>query len=129
EMSPGGFNSAYAMRMHGTVANAKIVFAGTGLNMTDPKDMYDATKYKGIAFYAKKGAGAGSTVRVKMPDVNSDPDGGICGNCYNDFGKDIKLTEEWQEFIIPFSKLKQEPGWGNPRPGSMAADRVFALQF
>src|SRR5690349_19502640 len=45
-MSPGGFNSAYAMRMNGVVASAKIVYAGMGLNMTDPKDMYDATKYK-----------------------------------------------------------------------------------
>jgi endoglucanase len=129
EMSSGGFNSAYAMRMHGNVASAKVVYAGMGLNMTDPKDTYDASKYKGVAFYAKKGAGANSTVRVKMPDVNTDPDGGICGNCYNDFGKDIKLTEEWQQFIVPFSKLKQEQGWGNPRPGSLAADKVFALQF
>jgi endoglucanase len=130
EMSPGGFNSAYAMRMNGTVASAKIVYAGMGLNMTDPKDMYDAaSKYKGISFYAKRGAGATNTVRVKMPDVNTDPDGQTCGNCYNDFGLDIKLTEEWQQFTIPFSKLKQEPGWGSPRPGSLAADKVFALQF
>jgi endoglucanase len=129
EMSPGGFNSAYAMRMSGTVANAKIVYAGMGLNMTDPKDMYDATKYKGVSFYAKRGPGATSSVRVKMPDVNTDPDGQTCGNCYNDFGLDIKLTEEWQHFIIPFSKMKQEPGWGSPRPGSLSADKVFALQF
>lgn len=129
EMSAGGFNSAYAMRMNGTIANAKIVYAGMGLNFTDPKDVYDATRFKGVSFHAKRGPGATNTVRVKMPDVNSDPDGGICGNCYNDFGLDIKLTEEWQHFIIPFSKMKQEPGWGSPRPGSLSADRVFALQF
>lgn len=129
EMSPGGFNSAYAMRMHGTVANAKIVYAGMGLNMTDPKDTYDATRYKGISFYAKRGPGATNTVRVKLPDVNTDPDGGTCGNCYNDFGLDIKLTDEWQQYTIPFSKLKQEQGWGSPRPGSVAVDRLFALQF
>lgn len=129
EMSPGGFNSAYAMRMNGTIANAKIVYAGMGLNFTDPKDLYDGTKYKGISFYAKKGPGATNTVRVKIPDVNTDPDGGTCGNCYNDFGMDIKLTEEWQQFIIPFDRLKQEPGWGSPRPAGLATDKMFALQF
>lgn len=129
EMTSGGFNSAYAMRMSGTVANAKIVYAGMGLNFTDPKDLYDATKYKGISFYAKKGPGATNTVRVKIPDVNTDPDGGTCGNCYNDFGMDIKLTEEWQQFIIPFDRLKQEPGWGSPRPAGVATDKMFALQF
>lgn len=128
-MSAGGHNSGYAMRMNGTVANAKIVYAGMGLNMTDPKDMYDATQYKGISFWAKRGPGASNVVRVKMPDVNTDPDGGLCGNCYNDFGLDIKLNEEWTQYIIPFGKMKQEPGWGNPRPGSLAVDKVFALQF
>jgi endoglucanase len=128
-MSGGGFESAYAMRMNGTIANAKIVYAGMGLNMTDPKDMYDATKYKGVSFYAKRGPGTTNTVRVKMPDVNTDPDGQTCGNCYNDFGVDIKLTEEWQKYTIPFKKLKQEAGWGSPRPGGLAVDKVFALQF
>ncbi len=130
EMSPGGANgSAFAMRMNGKVAGAKIVYAGMGLNFTDPKDVYDSTRYSGISFVAKRGAGSTNTVRVKLPDINTDPDGGVCGNCYNDFGKDIKLTEDWQQFVLPFSRLKQEPGWGSPRPASLSTDRVFAVQF
>ena len=129
EMTAGGYNSAYAMRMHGKVANSKIVYAGMGLNFTDPKDLYDGTRFKAIAFQAKKGPGSNSSVRVKIPDVNTDPDGGLCGNCYNDFGMNLKLTEEWQQFIIPFSRMKQEPGWGSPRPPGLATDRMFALQF
>lgn len=130
EMTAGGVNgSGYALRMQGAVASGNIVFAGMGLNLTDPKDTYDATRYKGVSFYAKRTKGNTPKVRFKMPDVNTDPEGGVCGNCYNDFGVDIKLSTEWQKYTIPFSKLKQEQGWGTPRPGSMADDRVYAIQF
>jgi endoglucanase len=131
QMSPGGANgSKYAMRMNGTLAAAKIVFAGMGLNLTDPKDTYDASRYKGISFWAKRGdVGAYRKVRVKMPDINTDPDGGKCTNCYNDFGLDIKLDTEWQQYVVPFDRLKQESGWGSPRPSGMAAGETFAIQF
>ena len=108
EMSPGGVNnSGYAMRMHGRVANAQVVYSGMGLNLTDPKDTYDASKYKGVSFYAKRGPNSSSKVRFKIPDVNTDPDGGQCTNCYIDFGLDMKLTEEWLKFRIRFFKLMQ----------------------
>lgn len=130
EMTAGGVNnSGYALRMHGRVASAQVVYAGMGLNLTDPKDTYDASKYKGVSFYAKRGPNSSSKVRFKIPDVNTDPDGGQCTNCYNDFGLDIRLTEEWQKFTIPFSKLKQEPGWGSPRPSGVAVDKMYAIQF
>lgn len=130
EMTPGGVNgSGYALRMSGTVAQAQIVYAGMGMNLTDPKDTYDGTRFKSVSFYAKKGAGAGSKVRFKIPDANTDPEGGVCTNCYNDFGLDIKLTEEWQLYTIPLKKLKQEPGWGSPRPGGVQVDKMYALQW
>jgi endoglucanase len=129
-MTAGGVNgSGYAMRMSGQMASAKVVYAGMGLNLTDPKDTYDATRYKGVSFYAKRGPGTTRKVRVKIPDVNTDPDGGLCGNCYNDFGLIIKLEEEWQQYVVPFSKLRQESGWGSPRPGSVAVDKMFAIQW
>lgn len=130
ETTAGGVNgSKNALRMSGTVANGQIVYAGMGMNLTDPKDTYDATRYQGVSFYAKRGPGTTRKVRFKVPDANTDPDGGQCTACYNDFGLEIKLSEEWQQFTIPFDKLKQEPGWGSPRPSSVAADKIFAVQF
>lgn len=130
QMTKGGANgSEYALRMNGTLASAKVVFAGMGLNLTDPKDTYDASKYKGISFFAKRGPGAYRKVRVKMPDVNTDPEGGKCTNCYNDFGLEIKLNDEWTEYIVPFNRMKQESGWGSPRPPGLATEQVFAVQF
>jgi hypothetical protein len=129
-MTPGGANgSQYALRMSGQLANSGVVYAATGMNFVDPKGPYDASKYKGISFYAKKGPGSTSKVRIKVPDKNTDPDGGVCGACANDFGMNLKLSEEWQKFIVPFSSLRQDSGWGNPRPRSVASEAVFAVQF
>jgi endoglucanase len=130
EMTAGGVNgSKYALHMNGTVAKAPIVYAGMGLNLTDPKDTYDGSKYKGVSFYAKRGPNGSRKVRFKIPDANTDPDGQQCTACYNDFGLEIKLSDEWEKFTIPFDKLKQEPGWGSPRPGTVAFEKMYAIQW
>ena len=126
----GGVNgSAYAARMKGSIAKANVVFAGMGANMADPKGPYDASKYGGITFWAKRGSDSTSKVRFKMPDIATDPDGTVCSACYNDFGIDLKLTEDWSQFIILFDSLKQERGWGAPHPGHLSKDAIFAAQF
>ncbi len=126
---PGVNGSAYAARMKGSISKASIVFAGMGANMADPKGPYDASKYGGISFWAKKGPGATPKVRFKMPDAETDPDGGICSACYNDFGIDLKLTEEWTQYIILFDMLKQERGWGAPHPHGIDTQQIFAAQW
>jgi endoglucanase len=115
--------------MKGHISGASIVFAGMGANFLDPKGPYDASKYGGISFWAKRGPGTTPKVRFKIPDAATDPDGGICSACYNDFGIDLKLTEEWTQYIIPFSSLKQERGWGAPHPKGIDVTQLFAAQF
>jgi endoglucanase len=129
-MTPGGANgSQYALHMNGQLGSASVVYAAMGLNFVDPKGTYDASKYQGISFFAKKGPGSVSKVRVKVSDKNTDPDGGVCGACSNDFGMMLSLSEQWQKFIVPFGALRQESGWGNPRPRSLSPEAVFAVQF
>jgi endoglucanase len=129
-MAPGGVNgSGYAARMKGKVAVGEVVFAGMGFNLTDPKDPYDASRYGGISFWAKRGPGSTGNVVFKIPDANTDPDGQVCSACYNDFSLPLRLTEEWQKYTVVFDALRQEPGWGAPRPSSVAADRLYAVQF
>ncbi len=129
-MSDGGANGTEkALRIQGSIGSADVVYAGLGLNFTDPRGPYDMSKYQGISFYAKKGPGSTGKVRLRFPDQNTDPEGGICGACSNDFGMQLSLTEQWQKFIVPFSALKQESGWGSPRPMSLESEAVFALQM
>ncbi|MCX4244857.1 hypothetical protein [Paraliomyxa miuraensis] len=126
----GGANgSMYAARVHGTLANGSITFAGYGLNFVDPKGPYDASAYDGVAFFARRGPDSASTIRLKVPDASTDPDGGICTECFNDFGADVELEEEWQQYVFPFDRLGQLAGWGSPRPGSIDASAIYGLQF
>jgi endoglucanase len=131
EMSPGGAESTpYAARYKGTVsATGSIVLAGMGMNFLDPKGGYDASKYKGFSFWAKKGPGSTGNVRLKVPDQYTDPDGGKCSECYNDNGINLTLTEEWQQFTIAFKHLKQLPGWGRPMRAKLDSSAVYGLQF
>lgn len=128
-MTPGGANGTkYAARMHGSIGGADIVYAGMGLNFVDPKGQYDASRYGGISFWAKRGPGT-PHVRLKVPDVNTDPDGKVCSECFNDFGVDLVLTEQWQQFTIPFKAMKQMKGWGNPIKSSIDPKTIYGMQF
>ena len=128
--TPGGANgSQFALRMSGQLGNAPLVYGAMGLNFADPRGPYDASKYKGISFYAKKGPSTTGKLRIKLPDQNTDPEGGVCAVCSNDFGMQLSLSEEWQKFIVPFAALRQESGWGNPRPRTVAPEALFALHF
>lgn len=131
EMSPSGAESSpYGARMKGKVSTDEgTVLAGMGMNFVDPKGPYDASKYGGISFWAKVGEGSVNQVRLKVPDNRTDPDGGLCSECYNDFGMDLSLSTEWEHYVIPFKTLKQLPGWGRPKAFSINSAQIFGIQF
>ena len=52
-----------------------------------------------------------------------------CNDRWNHFGKDITLSEEWAEYVIPFSELKQADGWGDPRPPSVTPEKLYNLDW
>jgi hypothetical protein len=129
EMTPGGANGTkYAARMTGTVAGSNEAYVGMGLNFVDPKGQYDASKYKGISFWAKKGPGSAAKVRLKVPDVSTDPEGKICKGCYNDFGMEITLNDEWTQYVIPFTSMKQDKTWGTLVDG-ITPSKLYGMQF
>jgi len=129
-MSEGGANgSAFAARIHGKTSTGKLAFAGVGFNFVDPKGPYDASKHQGIAFYARAGDDQTTHARLKVPDSSTDPEGGKCGECFNDFGADIELDATWRYFELPFSALRQMEGWGNPRPASIDKNQLYGVQF
>jgi endoglucanase len=129
-MSEGGANgTSYAARIVGELASAHVVYAGMGVNLVDPKGPFDASAYAGIAFYARRGEGAAEKIRVSVPDLKSDPDGRICSECFNDFGMELRLTPQWQRYVLPFASMTQQPGWGSPRPSQIDQAAIFSVQF
>ncbi|MET0794015.1 MAG: carbohydrate binding domain-containing protein, partial [Polyangiaceae bacterium] len=129
-MAPGGANGTkYAAHMTGQVGGGDTVYAGMALNFVDPKGTYDATAYKGISFWAKVGPGSTTNVRLKVPDTNTDPEGKVCKECFNDFGLDLVLTQEWKQFFIPYIAMKQLKGWGSPHTPGVDSSQIYGLQW
>jgi endoglucanase len=129
-MSAGGANgSKRAARIHGKVGTGETVYAGVGFNFVDPKGAWDGSRFSGIAFWAKVAPGSANKVRVKIPDANTDPDGKKCSECYNDFGVDLVLSNEWKRYAVGFDSMSQEEGWGQPRPGGLDTSKMFGVQF
>jgi endoglucanase len=130
QMTPGGANgSKLAAHMTGTVGTGAKVFVGMGFNFVDPKGQYDASRYQGISFWAKKGPGSADKAKLKVPDVATDPDGKVCQDCFNDFGLDLTLSDEWTQYTIPFTAMKQDKTWGSPHPDGIDPSRLYGLQF
>ena len=75
-----------------------------------------------------RGPGEG-TVKSILPDAHTDPQGGECKECYNDFGVDFELNEEWTRYVVAFADLKQESGWGRPRPDNVDPKKLFGMQW
>ncbi len=130
-MSAGGAKgSTRAARMIGKVSSAgDPLFAGMGFSLTDPKGLYDATEYTGVSFYAKVGPGSTKAVRLKVPDADTDPAGKKCTECFNDFGADLTLTEQWHKYTIPFATMKQMEGWGSPQPSAIDKSKLYGVQW
>jgi endoglucanase len=133
-MSPGGANgSKFAASMKGKIGKADqppdYLYGGMGFNFLDPKGTYDASKYKGVSFWAKKGPGSTGKIRLKVPDSNTDPEGKACTACFNDFGSDLNLTDAWTKYTIPFSEMRQLPGWGSPTPDAVLPAKLYGMQW
>lgn len=104
-------------------------FAGVALGFSDAGPPLDASRYHGIVFAAKRSAGSLAHARLKVPDVNTDPAGGVCTDCYNDFGLPFQITEEWTRYEVRFEDLVQEAGWGAPRPEAVERSKLYGVQW
>ncbi len=130
-VSPGGARgSGHAARMMGKIGSAgQPLFAGMGFSFLDPKAAYDASAYSGVSFYAKVGEGSAASVRLKVPDADTDPDGKTCTECFNDFGADLALTDQWKKYTVAFVAMKQMEGWGAPRPQGIDRAKLYGMQW
>jgi endoglucanase len=128
--SSGGANgSGSALHASGKLGDGGDMYAGLGFGFTEPKQPYDASRWRGIAFWARRGKDGPAMLRLKLPDANTDPDGKVCKDCYNDFGVDFELTEEWTRYVVDFADLKQEGGWGDPRPAAIDPAKLYGIQW
>jgi endoglucanase len=127
---PEGVDGSLAFYVTGQTASADAAWGvNFGANFVNDKTLYDASKYAGITFKAKAGANSTKKVRFKIGDVNTHQDLGICTECWNHFGQDLTLTEDWKQYAILFSEVRQLPGWGDPRPGSVTPAELYSFDI
>ena len=121
-----GRSSNYAARTTGsgfTSWGAGIGFELNGDGST--KDVYDAGHTLGVTFWAR--AESAVNVRFGVADVNTDPEGGVCSNCFDHFGIDIGLTTSWQQYTFTWGQLQQQ-GWGD-QFGVIDPTQLYVMQF
>src|SRR5450432_1368390 len=131
KMSEGGAHgSKYAVHVTGKTATGEGAWGSVfGLRLGQA-GLYDAAKYAGVSFFAKAGEKSSSGVRLKVADVNTHPDGKVCKDgCYNDFGKDFNFSHDWQEYKVTFAEMKQQDGWGDPRPPSITPGKLVQIAW
>jgi endoglucanase len=125
----GAHGSRHAIHIKGKLGTTGETYAGVGVDFRNPPKVYDGSRYKGVAFLAKVGPGSTTHIRFTVPDVNTAKEAGVCTECFNDFGIPVELTEEWTRYEVPFSELRQEPGWGNPRPPAVDVHKLWGLAW
>jgi hypothetical protein len=116
----GANNTPYAVHTTGS----GYQFGGVGFDLNNPttapesmqSQPYNASAFTGIAFWAK----GNGNLRVEIPQRSFVPTdrGGACGsNCWNVYGSRAvqgRLTNTWQQFIIPFGALQRDDGSTSP---------------
>jgi hypothetical protein len=94
------------------------------------KEAYDASKYSGISFWAKVGAGSVGAIRVNLGDKNTTPEGGVCeaAKCSDDFGKDITVGSDWKQYNIKFAEMGQV-GWSMVLLPAIEKSAIYSVHF
>jgi hypothetical protein len=121
-MTAGGPDkSKMAAHVKGTTASSDNACAATFMILACG-DMYDATKYAGLTFWAK--SESKSKVRFAVTDGQTDPQGKIDRLCSHHFGKSLEIGTEWKKYTVPFGDLAPAAG---ERFTSVDPHRLFSL--
>jgi len=88
------------------------------------KMAYDASGYTGIVLMAKGNGPVRASVQIEA--TTPEGEGGTCVSDCDLHGMLLNLTEQWQQFVLPFDQLNQE-GWGTP--AAWDAMTTTGLQF
>ncbi|WP_437564164.1 hypothetical protein [Sorangium sp. So ce542] len=94
------------------------------------ESVYDASGFRGIAFWAYAESDSYARMIVDVADVQTWRAGGICGInglCDDHFRMIVALTPCWKYYEVPFADLKQT-GWGE-KFDAVDVTQLWAIQF
>jgi hypothetical protein len=121
--APGGAaGSKHAAHIAGKTGRTRMTWAAMELEAQGDTP-YDLSPWKRVCFRAK---GSSGHARFGVIDVNSSPKGGVCKECYNNFGARFQLAPSWQEHCFAFDDLTQMLMRGEPL-SEVAEEKAYAL--
>jgi hypothetical protein len=95
---------------------------------------YDASAYCGISFWGK--AVAATTVRFRVPDVDTHQAGGVCTDpgttgtaCYDHFGSSLSFSAAWKQYSVKFADLMQLGTGYHPVDGKLKVKELMAVEW
>jgi hypothetical protein len=117
----GAAGSCYAGCIRGSLSGSGYPTAGIGFTPVKDYKAYDASRYRGIAFWLYvDSVPPSASFRFQVPLVaDQDPAyGGSCTTgCFNTYMFLLPLNASgWMRYQIDFAQLAQQPGWGTPEP-------------
>jgi hypothetical protein len=138
ELIPAGGGvapSLYGMHTTGTgfiSGGVPLSYAAIAFDLNNPtgtaKTPYDASMFTGFTFWAKAATGTAATLRVMVPDRNTDPAGGLCTACNDHCGVNVTLTATWQPYTISFATMHQL-NFGMPTEAAPVTSALYSIQF
>jgi hypothetical protein len=142
----GPMNAACLRSPKGFTSTSQNAWLLEGFNFAYPKNIltptgapFDVTLYTGMRFLAW--SSSNQTIRVAFPDQNTENlnivPASTCnldlaknpqaGQCADDFGQNLPLTDVWTEYFVYWNDLSQQ-GWG-AQFSALDKQRVFATLF
>ncbi len=142
---PGAPGETRAACAWGQTPAAQYAFAAEGFSLesmlTDAgyvAPYVDISAFSGIEFWMYDALPTPATVRVQIPDKESDPKGGVCGHatdgstldqCYSAVYEDITVPPGWSFQVVPFSALAVNPYYGYQQPAGGDMTTATDVQF
>ena len=108
-----------AAQFRGSLSGSGYPTAGIGFTPIKDYKAYDASRYRGVAFFLYvDSVPPSASFRFQVPLVaDQDPaHGGSCtSDCFNSFQFLLPLKASgWMRYEIQFPQLARQPGWGTP---------------
>ncbi len=96
---------------------------------------YDGSAFCGVQFWGK--AAAATTVRFRIPDIDTHQAGGVCKDpptgagtaCYDHFGTSFSFSTAWKPFTAKFSDLTQAGTGYHPADMKLKSNKLMAVEW
>lgn len=129
---PGQRGALSRYAQHTTGSGYTLWGSGIGFDLyvdSAGKNIYDASAYAGITFWAR--SATAMMLTVAFPDANTTalPDAiRRCTQCDHHWVSAVQMTTEWKRFTVQWADLQLEGGT-TPVPAAFASHELVSIQF